>query len=95
MVLLVTRLKWKLNSVCLGIVLILNQDRCTVCAERTIGRKNHFGCTQWNSLATWVMWNLISVHLDIWMHPMVLLGDEAQVNAHFIPFGDSANLDAR
>jgi hypothetical protein len=23
------------------------------------------------------------------------LGDEAQVEAHFIPFGDSANLDAR
>jgi hypothetical protein len=28
------------------------------------------------------------------MHPMVLLGDEAQVDARFIPFGDSANLDA-
>jgi hypothetical protein len=26
---------------------------------------------------------------------MVLLGDEAQVDARFIPFGDSANLDAR
>ena len=26
---------------------------------------------------------------------MVLLGDEAQVEAHFSPFGDSANLDAR
>jgi hypothetical protein len=26
---------------------------------------------------------------------MVLLGDEAQVQAHFIPFGDSANLDTR
>jgi hypothetical protein len=24
---------------------------------------------------------------------MVLLGDEAQVDAHFITFGDSANLD--
>ena len=24
---------------------------------------------------------------------MVLLGDEAQVGAHFGPFGDSANLD--
>jgi hypothetical protein len=30
-----------------------------------------------------------------WMHPMVLLGDEAQVEARFGPFGDSANLDAR
>jgi hypothetical protein len=26
---------------------------------------------------------------------MVLLGDEAQVDAHFGLFGDSANLDAR
>jgi hypothetical protein len=26
---------------------------------------------------------------------MVLLGDEAQMGARFIPFGDSANLDAR
>jgi hypothetical protein len=26
---------------------------------------------------------------------MVLLGDEAQVEAQFSPFGDSANLDAR
>jgi hypothetical protein len=27
--------------------------------------------------------------------PMVLLGDEAQVEARFSLFGDSANLDAR
>ena len=27
--------------------------------------------------------------------PMLLLGDEAQVEATFSPFGDSANLDAR
>ena len=26
---------------------------------------------------------------------MVLLGDEAQLEAHFGPFGDSANFDAR
>jgi hypothetical protein len=32
----VTRLKWKLVSVCLEIVLILTQDSCMVCAERTI-----------------------------------------------------------
>jgi hypothetical protein len=31
------RLKWMLVSVCLEVVLILTQDRCTVCAERTIG----------------------------------------------------------
>jgi hypothetical protein len=29
------------------------------------------------------------------MHPMVLLGDEAQVDARFGLFGDSPNLDAR
>jgi hypothetical protein len=29
------------------------------------------------------------------MHPMVLLGDEAQVEARFSPYGDSTNLDAR
>jgi hypothetical protein len=29
------------------------------------------------------------------MHPMVLLGDEAQVEAHFGLFGDSVNLDSR
>jgi hypothetical protein len=28
------------------------------------------------------------------MHPMVLLGDEAQVEARFSLFADSANLDA-
>jgi hypothetical protein len=30
------RLKWKLDSFCLEIVLILTQDRCMVCAECTI-----------------------------------------------------------
>jgi hypothetical protein len=29
------------------------------------------------------------------MHLMVSLGDEAQVDAHFIPFGDGANLYLR
>jgi hypothetical protein len=32
-----TRLKWILVSFRLEIVLILTQDRCMVCAERTIG----------------------------------------------------------
>ena len=31
-----TKLNWKLVLVCLEIVLILTQDRYTVCAERTI-----------------------------------------------------------
>ena len=33
----VTLVKRKLVLVCLEIVLILTQDRCTVCAKRTIG----------------------------------------------------------
>jgi hypothetical protein len=31
------RLKWKLDLVSLEIVLMLTQDRCLVCAERTTG----------------------------------------------------------
>ena len=34
---MVTRLKWNLVLVLLDIVLILMQDRCTVCVKRTIG----------------------------------------------------------
>ena len=62
---------WELVSFRLEIVLVSVQDRCTVCANRTIG-------------------------LDIIFNaPMVLLGDEAQLEARFSPCGDSANLDAR
>ena len=32
-----TWLKWKLVLVCLEIVLILTQDRCTVCVKHAIG----------------------------------------------------------
>ena len=34
-------------------------------------------------------------HKSFWTHQMVLLGDEAQVEARFGPFGDSTNLDTR
>jgi hypothetical protein len=33
----VMRLKWKLVSVCLETVLVSVQERCIVCAKRTIG----------------------------------------------------------
>jgi hypothetical protein len=36
---LVTRLNWKLVLVYFEIVLILMQDRCTVCGDSTIGSK--------------------------------------------------------
>jgi hypothetical protein len=32
-----TRIKWKLDSVCLEIVLIVTKEKRTVCTERTIG----------------------------------------------------------
>jgi hypothetical protein len=57
-----------LDSVHLEIVLILTQDSCTVCAERTTSS---------------------AIVLD------APEGDEAQVEARFRPFKDSANLDAR
>jgi hypothetical protein len=60
----VTRLKWMLVLFRLEIVLILTQDRCTVCTEHTIGSEIIFRRTWWNSLVAWFMWNLISVHLD-------------------------------
>ena len=66
---------------------------------------------------TWVMWNLLFVHLEIVLvseqdrfmvcakctigsetvldASMVLLGDEAQVQARFGLFRDSTSLDAR
>ena len=66
-----TLVLWKLVSVHMEIVLVSVQDRCTVCAKRTIGLDSIINA------------------------PMLLLGDEAQVEAHFCPFGDSANLDAR
>ena len=58
-------------SVHLEMVLVSLQDRCTVCAKRTIG---------------------LETILDA---PMVLLGDEAQVQACFGLFRDSTSLDAR
>jgi hypothetical protein len=62
---------WNLALVDLETVLVLVQNRCMVCAKRTIGSES------------------------FWTPAKVLLGDEAQVEARFSPFGDSANLDAR
>ena len=62
---------WNLTCLPLEIVLVLVQDRSTVCAKHTMAQKS------------------------IWTHQMVLLGDEAQVEAHFGRFGDSASLDSR
>jgi hypothetical protein len=39
--------------------------------------------------------NVLDAQKSFWMHPMVLLGDEAQVETRFGLFGDKANLDSR
>ena len=62
---------WNSVSDRLEIVLVLVQDRCMVCAKRTIGSE---------------------IILDTML---VLLCVEAQVDAHFVLFGDSAKIDAR
>ena len=58
-------------SVHLDMVLVSVQDRCMVCAKRTIGPETVMDA------------------------PMVLLGDEAQVQARFSLFTDSTSLDSR
>jgi hypothetical protein len=65
MALLGSRLKYKLILVCFRMVLILTQDRCTVCAEKYHRLRNCFGGTGCNSKVMWVMWNLVLVHLEI------------------------------
>ena len=62
---------WNITSFSLETVLVSVQDRCMVCAKRTIGSETV---------------------LDA---PMVLLGDEAQVQDHFGLFRDSTSVDAR
>jgi hypothetical protein len=39
--------------------------------------------------------NVPQAQKSFWTDPTVLLGDEAQVDARFSLFGDSANLDTR
>jgi hypothetical protein len=75
------RLKWKLILVDLEIVLILTQDRCTICAERSISLE--------------IVLEACFGQKPFLMLAMVLLGDEAEVEAHFGPIGDGAKLDAR
>jgi hypothetical protein len=65
-----------LVSVHLEIVLILVQDKCTVCVDHTIRLKIVIGCTRWISKVTLVMWNLVCVHLEI---VLVLIQDRCMV----------------
>jgi hypothetical protein len=67
----VTWVMVNLVSVCLELVLVSVQDRCMVCAKRTIGLGIIFNETDGTPR------------------------DEAQLDACFGPFGDSANLHVR
>ena len=66
---------WNLVSIRLEIVLVLVQDRCTVCAECTIGMEivlDALDGTPW----FWVVWNLVSIRLEI---VLVLVQDRRTV----------------
>ena len=47
------------------------------------------------SVGAWFPLDIPLAQKSFWTQPTVPLGDEAQVEARFDPFGDSANLDAR
>jgi hypothetical protein len=85
--------KWKLILVSLEIVLILTQDRCTICTERARGSEIVLGtpmelwCTVCAECTTGVE--------SLWPHPMDLLVDMGQMEARFGPFGDSVNQHTR
>ena len=64
-----TRLKWNLVLVRLELVLVLVQDRCTVCSK------------QGSEI--------------ILTAPERILGDDAQAESRFGPFGDSVIISAR
>jgi hypothetical protein len=55
--------KWKLVSVYLDIVLILTQDTCMVCTERTICSEIILN-TPDDTPIMWVKWKVVLVHLE-------------------------------
>ena len=61
-------------------------ESCSICLE-TMLVSLHDRCT--------VCAKHTMAQKSFWTHQMVLLGDEAQTEARFGPFGDSANLDSR
>ena len=46
-------------------------------------------------MVSWFVLDIPLAQKSFWMHTMVPLGDEAQVEACFGTFGDSANFDGR
>jgi hypothetical protein len=60
----VMRLNWKLDYVRLEIVLLLMQDWCSVCVERTVGSEIVLEAPDGTPKGTWVMWNLVSIYFE-------------------------------
>ena len=56
---------WNPILVHLVMVLVLMQDRCTICSKHTIGLENHFGRTRWYSYVTRHNWKLVLFRLEI------------------------------
>jgi hypothetical protein len=64
------------------------QDMCTVYAKQTIGLEIILvSCT--------VSRNIPQAQNSFRTHPMVLLGDDAQMEAHFSPSRDNVSVGAR
>ena len=59
-----TWVKWNLITVCLETVLVLVQDRCTVCAKRTIGSSIILNAPN-GTPSDEAQFKLVSVHLEI------------------------------
>jgi hypothetical protein len=47
------------------------------------------------SIGAWLAHNAPLAMKLLWKHPMIIVGEEAQVEGRLDLFGDSANLDAR
>jgi hypothetical protein len=56
--------------------------------------ESHFGPFECKIGARFVP-NVSKAQISFWTDSTVLLGDDAQMEGRFGPFGDSANLDAR
>ena len=97
-----TKLNWKLVLVRLEIVLILTQDRCVLCVERTIGLKIILSHPM-DLLGDVGMWNLSSFRLET---VLVSVQDRCMVCARctkayisfwmhpMVPLGDEAQVEA-
>ena len=53
------------EEACLEIVLILSQDRCTVCTECTTCMEIALGTPEWYSEVMYVEWKLVLVRIEI------------------------------